>query len=123
MEIIGKIKLINPERQVNENFRTRELIVSTDEQYPQHISVQFFNDKCDLLNVYAVGEEVKVSVNLRGKEWINPQGETKFFNTIQAWRIEKLQAASPPEPEPETHTAFPLPEGDLNEDEFDDLPF
>lgn len=124
MEIQGKIKLINPENQVSATFRTRELVVSTDEQYPQHISIQFHQDKCELLNVYNIGEIVKVSINLRGREWINPQGEAKYFNTIQAWRIEKVQQAMPPEPEPqpESHEAFPLT-GDYNDEEYDDLPF
>ena len=70
-------------------FRKRELVVTTDEQYPQHIMIEFTQDKCDLLNTYRVGEPVKVSINLRGREWVNPQGETKYFNSIQGWRIEK----------------------------------
>jgi len=70
-------------------FRKRELVVTTDEQYPQHIMIEFTQDKCDLLNSYRVGEPVKVSINLRGREWVNPQGETKYFNSIQGWRIEK----------------------------------
>jgi hypothetical protein len=52
--------------------------------------MEFTQDKCDLLNIYKVGEDVKVSINLRGREWVSPQGDTKYFNTIQAWRIEKM---------------------------------
>jgi hypothetical protein len=59
---------------------------------PQHISVQFVQDKCDLLNSFQVGEAVKIDINLRGREWTNAQGETVYFNTIQGWRIAKLQA-------------------------------
>lgn len=76
-------------------FRKREMVVTTDEQYPQHIMIEFTQDKCDLLNNYAVGEPVKVSINLRGREWVNPQGETKYFNSIQGWRIEKAGAEAP----------------------------
>jgi hypothetical protein len=90
-----KVKVINAEQQVSASFRKRELVVTTEEQYPQHILVEFTQDKCDLLNSYNVGDGVKVSINLRGREWTNPQGETKYFNSIQGWRIEKLQTEQP----------------------------
>ena len=76
-------------------FRKREMVITTDEQYPQHIMIEFTQDKCDLLNNYKPGEPVKVSINLRGREWVNPQGETKYFNSIQGWRIEKMQPEAP----------------------------
>lgn len=95
MEVTGKIKVINQEQQVSASFKKREVVVTTEEQYPQHIMIEFSQDKCDILDKYNIGEEVKVSINLRGREWVNPQGETKYFNSIQGWRIEKQNAASP----------------------------
>ena len=56
--------------------------------------IEFVQDKTDLLDAYKVGQPVKVSINLRGREWTNPQGEVKYFNSIQGWRIESLQPAS-----------------------------
>ena len=124
MEVTGKIKVINAEQQVSASFKKRELVVATEEQYPQFISINFVQDKCDLLNNYNVGDAVKVSINLRGREWTNPQGETKYFNDIQGWRVEKLQAEAPaaqmaPMPPAE---AF-APATNFNEEEHDDLPF
>ena len=88
MEVIGKIKLIGDVQALGSaGFRKRELVVTTDEQYPQMIMVEFLQDKVDLLNNYTVGQDVKVSINLRGREWINPQGEAKYFNSINGWRI------------------------------------
>jgi len=86
--------------------------------------VQFVQDKCDFLNSYQVGEAVKIDINLRGREWTNPQGETVYFNTIQGWRIAKVQAetAAPQAPPMPTAAAFP-PATSLNEEEPDDLPF
>jgi len=123
MEVTGKIKVVNAEQQVSASFRKRELVVATEEQYPQFISINFVQDKCDLLNNYNVGEAVKVSINLRGREWVNPQGETKYFNDIQGWRIERLQAE-----QPATMPAMPpaeafAPATDFKEEEHDDLPF
>jgi len=95
MEVSGRIKMIDETKAFGANgFRKRELVVTTDEQYPQHIMIEFTQDKCDLLNSYRVGEPVKVSINLRGREWVNPQGETKYFNSIQGWRIEKAGDAA-----------------------------
>jgi single-strand DNA-binding protein len=47
-------------------------------------------DKVSLVDSLNVGDEVKVLFNLKGREWVSPQGETKYFNTIDAWRIEKV---------------------------------
>lgn len=122
MEIQGKIKMIGETQTFGNNgFRKREFVVTTDEQYPQHIQLEMVQDKCDLLNGYNVGEDVKVSINLRGREWVNPQGETKYFNTIQGWRIERLEqnAGMPPVPPVD---AFE-PADDINDDDQDDIPF
>jgi len=88
MEVVGKVKAINPVQQVSDSFKKQELVVTTDEQYPQHILIEFNQDKCSKLDSVGVGDEVKVSINLRGREWVNPQGETKYFNQIQGWNIE-----------------------------------
>lgn len=125
MEIQGRVKVIGETQSFGSNgFRKREVVITTEEQYPQHIMVEFIQDKTDLLDNYQVGQQVKISINLRGREWVNPQGETKYFNSIQGWRIEALQAENsnndiPPVPPAD---AFE-PAGDLNEDDHDDLPF
>ena len=88
MQVQGTIKMIGETQQVSGSFRKRELVVTTAEQYPQMILIEFNQDKCDVLDKYKVGQEVNVSINLRGREWVNPQGEVKYFNTIQGWKIE-----------------------------------
>jgi hypothetical protein len=124
MEVTGKVKVVSAEMQVSATFRKRELVVTTDEQYPQHIMIEFTQDKSDLLNNVAVGDAVKVSINLGGREWINPQGETKYFNSIRGWRIEKLQADTPAAQMPPMPAAQAFtPATNLNEEEADDLPF
>ena len=127
MEVTGRVKMIDQTKEVGSGgFKKRDIVVTTDEQYPQHILVQFVQDKCDLLNNYQVGEQVKIDINLRGREWTNQQGETVYFNTIQGWRIGKLQVdapsnntSTPPMPAAETFA----PATNLNEEEPDDLPF
>jgi len=94
-EVIGKIKVINETQEVSASFKKRELVVTTDEQYSQHILIEFGQDKCSILDNYQIGQSVKVSINLRGREWVNPQGETKYFNSIQGWKIEKQESNAP----------------------------
>lgn len=87
MVVSGKVRSVGPTQRVSASFKKRELVVSTEEQYPQHILIEFTQDKCDLLNNLQVGQQVNISINLRGREWVNPQGETKYFNSIQGWQI------------------------------------
>jgi hypothetical protein len=99
------------------------MVVTTDEQYPQFINIEFVQDKTELLNNFQVGDEVEVSINLRGREWVNPQGETKYFNSIQGWRITKLNVQTPQDVPPPMDDGFE-PADNLNtEDPADDLPF
>jgi hypothetical protein len=123
MEITGKIKKIDETKTFGASgFRKREMVVTTNEQYPQMLLVEFVQDKCDLLNNYQVGQDVKISINLRGREWINPQGEAVYFNSIQGWRVEAAQpegsAGTPPAPIESFETT-----SNIDDSEPDDLPF
>ena len=124
MEVEGKIKMIGETQTFGNNgFRKREVVVTTEEQYPQHIMVEFVQDKTDLLNNFQVGQDVKISINLRGREWVNPQGETKYFNSIQGWRVESAQPGAPgSKPSIAPAESF-APASDLNDEDHDDLPF
>ena len=117
MEVLGKLHYIGEEQNVSASFKKRELVVATDEQYVQYISINFVQDKCDLLNGYKVGQTVKVSINLRGREWVNPQGETKYFNDIQGWRIETVASEQPKMP------PAPSEQPPSGEEEDPNLPF
>jgi hypothetical protein len=89
MDITGVLKLKTEAQQVSDKFRKREFVLTDNSsQYPQHISFQLTQDKCSLLDQYNVGDEIKVHFNLRGREWTSPKGEIKYFNTLEAWRIE-----------------------------------
>lgn len=123
MEVQGKIKKIEATKEYGNNgFRKREVVITTEEQYPQFLNIEFVQDKCELLDKFQEGQDVKIGINLRGREWVSPQGETKYFNSIQGWRIENLQQSNSegaPMPPPEDFE----PVKNLNEEEPDDLPF
>ena len=93
MEVTGKIKVIGETETFGASgFRKRNLVVTTAEQYPQDLAIEFVQDKVDVLNSYQVGQDVKVGINLRGREWINPEGVAKYFNSIVGWRIDKAES-------------------------------
>jgi len=117
MEIKGTIKAIKATEVVSEKFSKRELVVTTEEQYPQHIAIQFTQDKCDLLNKFSIGQSVEVGINLKGREWTSPQGEVKYFNTIEGWRVSSQTATS------EQHPQELAPEPMTQEENDDLLPF
>ncbi|SNR81485.1 DUF3127 domain-containing protein [Lutibacter flavus] len=123
MEVTGKIKKIDETKTFGASgFRKREMVVTTNEQYPQMLMIEFVQDKCDLLDNYKEGQDVKVSINLRGREWINPEGKAVYFNSIQGWRIEAGQAEGseipPMAPLDNLETT-----SKVDDSEPDDLPF
>lgn len=137
MEILGNIKQIGEIEQVTPTFRKRALVITTQEQFPQHILVEFTQEKCDILNDYRNGESVNVGINLRGREWVNPQGEAKYFNSIQGWKIKRnLQPQQsyniPQNTYPTNQQGYGIPQhahpnfvdhSNQNSEAEDDLPF
>lgn len=95
MEVTGTLKAKFETQKVSERFQKREFVLTTEANtpYPQHVSFQVTQDKCNMLDQFREGEELRVQFNLRGREWNGPQG-VKYFNTLEAWRIEKVQGGS-----------------------------
>ncbi|MEN8817006.1 MAG: DUF3127 domain-containing protein [Nonlabens sp.] len=124
MEVQGKIKVIGETKSFGASgFQKRELVVTTEEQYPQHLNLEFVQDKTSLLDAFQVGDAVKVGINLRGREWTSPQNEVKYFNSIVGWRIEKVGAQAPAgAPEVPPFDEYEPVSNSKNED-HDDLPF
>ena len=117
MEITGTIKQIGETKTFGaKGFRKREFVVTTEDKYPQHVLLECVQDNVALLDKFSVGQFIKVGVNVQGREWINPEGEAKYFNSLQAWSINLLEGGSVPD------GAFPKADN-VNENEPDDLPF
>lgn len=122
MEVTGRIKKIFEEQTFASGFRKKEIVVTTEEQYPQDLLIDFTQDKIELLNAFTLGDQVRISINLRGREWINPEGVAKYFNSISGWRIEKMgepEQVAPVQPPIETATY----DDAKNSGPDDDLPF
>ena len=111
----GKIIAITETQIVSDKFKKRELVLEDTGTYPQTICFQLAQDKCDLANPLRVGQTATVHYNLRGKAWTNPQGETKYFNTLDVWKIEANVTGNHPTDAPTPPT--------ITDSQDDDLPF
>jgi len=105
MEVSGNLKIVRETQQITDKFRKREFVVATNEQYAQFITMELQGDNCDIIDAYAEGEEVVVSINLRGRSWVNKDGEEKFFNTLVAWKIQRANSTNPPSNQAQTQTS------------------
>ena len=124
MKVTGKIHFVGALRTVSEKFKSKDVVLLTDEKFPQYITIQFTQDKTDLISQEDIGEQVEVSINLRGREWKSPQGEIKYFNTIEGWQINEAQTFSAEKfATKEADKMFRKDIIQEYEDEQDDLPF
>ena len=126
MELTGSIKLIQEEERISDRFKKRGLVLTTQEQYPQDIMIEFVQEKTELLDSFQQGQQVTISINIRGREWKSPNGEVKYFTSIQGWRIQKTEAEAPGMQQPmggPKDTAPKAPAPDLSDKDGDDLPF
>lgn len=124
--ITGTLKVKMEEQKVSERFKKRDFVIQENSsQYPQLITFQLMQDRCNLIENVNIGDEIRVFFNLRGREWTPKDGgPVKYFNTIEAWKIESINATpiqvagvsnanTAPSPEATTFTSA----------ESDDLPF
>lgn len=98
IEATGKVHAIMDKQQVSERFTKQEFVVELvdNPKYPQLVMFQTTGDRCDQLNSVAVGDEVRIEFSLRGREWRSPQGEVKFFNSLDVWKVDVTKKAARP---------------------------
>ena len=91
----GILKVKSPEVKVSEKFKKREFVLTDNAQsYPQTILFQLTQDRTSLIENAKVGDEITVHFLLKGREWKNPQGEIKFFNSLDVFKIDLPKAGS-----------------------------
>ena len=112
MEIKGQVYQVGTTQQVTEKFRKREVIIVTEpsSQYPQHIKVQFSQDKCDLADSLRAGQDVTFQINLRGKLYTDKNGNENCITNLEVWKVEGGQVAPP---QAAASTAAPVTDDDL----------
>jgi len=91
LQTTGRIHAIFEAKQITERFRKREFVVemADNPEYPQYVLFQLTGNRCDALDGFAKGDEVRVEFSLRGREWTSPQNEIRYFNSLDVWTLEK----------------------------------
>ena len=112
MDLKGELIRIYETKQVSEKFALREFVIETKEQYPQSIILQVSQEKCKVLDNYKLGDLVQVSINVRGRKWTDKEGNDRFFNTLEVWKITN-----------ESSTPATIPAPAINNDVDSGLPF
>ncbi|WP_185863296.1 DUF3127 domain-containing protein [Blattabacterium cuenoti] len=118
MEIIGIVKKLFDVQKFDSGFKKREIVITTEEPYPQNVLIEFIQDKVDLLKNIKLKDKIKISINIRGREWTNPKGIVRYFNSIQGWKIEHYFEGTGT-----SNKTSSTPSPSLSSDDFDDLPF
>jgi len=117
MEIKGLIHKIYDTQIFESGFQKREFVINTGGDYPQMIKCELIKDKCSLLDNYEVGQDVSVSINIRGSYH---EPSDRYFVNILAWKMDKVDGA--PQQEVKEQQTFsdgsPAPE-----ESGDSLPF
>lgn len=125
MNLIGKLHKIMDVSQVTATFKKRDFVVefADNPMYPQYILMQLVQDRTNLLEGFNEGDTVEIQFNLRGRAWNSPSGETKYFNSIEAWQIKPVAQAADAKPEPVGVGASASAVDVTQMGDDDDLPF
>lgn len=120
MDITGKIYLIKDEEVISANFKKREFVleISNNPAFVEKVLFTLTQDRTSLIDGYSKGDDIKVFINLKGKEWTSPKNEVKYFNTIDVWKIEAPQNSEETNANSDANVAERVDDSDE-----DDLPF
>ena len=122
-ELKGSVKVVSETAVISDKFKKREFVITDDSsQYPQDIAMQLTQENCDKLNGVKVGDRLLVKFNLRGRAWNDPKtGKDRYFNSLDAWFIQKESADSPVKIKGGIESNFM--EDAVDSNVSDDLPF
>lgn len=112
--VSGSIYSVFETKQVTERFQKRDFVLETSDNpnYPQHILFQLTGDRCSQIDSFNVGDAVVVEFSLRGREWKSPQGDIRYFNSLDVWAITS-----------DTESGTKEMNGPLSSEEEEEMPF
>jgi single-stranded DNA-binding protein len=96
LEVTGKLIAKYDTQQVSEKFKKREFVIELAEEingnvYTNFAKMQLVQNKCDIIDRYNEGDQVKVSFNIKGNKW-ERDGKVNYITNLDAWRVESANA-------------------------------
>ena len=127
MKIQGTIESISDIKRVTEKFSKREMVIVTDDLYPQTLMTEWPNESASIPEKYSAGDVVEVSINIRGRKWESPSGEVKYFTSLNGWAVSLVANGgqmNAPAPKAQGNIERRFEDDAINSmTEDDDLPF
>ncbi|MDB4335024.1 DUF3127 domain-containing protein [bacterium] len=121
-EIVGKLIVKDDVVDISASFKKREFVIEVinerNTDWNDFIKFQLTQDRCSLIDASNLGDEIKVSFNIKGRKW-EKDGKVNYFSNLEAWRVEAMAASTAPDMPPPPFTEADVPPAGEN----DDLPF
>lgn len=131
LEIIGILHSVSATQQITDTFSKRDFVLDLTETaangqvYTNYAQMQMTNQGCGALDNFNIGEQVKVTFNIKGSR-VDKDGQVRYFNNLNAFRIERTMPATSPSHIPSSQQ----PQQNYGQPQFqhpnntpDDLPF
>lgn len=90
MEVTGTIIGIGKAVTATDTLTKRTLLIEQDSKYKAKLQIEFYNDKCELLDDVTTGNKVKVYINLKSNPGKKQQGEDNYFTNVIGWQLLKI---------------------------------
>jgi len=92
LEITGKLVEIYPTNQISEKFKKREFVLELTDpvngiNYTNFAKMQLVQNKCEIMDRYHVGSNVKVNFNIKGTRY-EKDGKVTYHTSLDVWKIE-----------------------------------
>jgi single-stranded DNA-binding protein len=99
LEVTGKLLVKYDTQVVSDKFKKREFVLELADDingntYTNYAKMQLVQAKCDIIDRFNEGDQVKVSFNIKGNRW-ERDGKVNFITNLDAWRIEPANAGAP----------------------------
>ena len=84
--VTGKVFKKYSSEKFSDKFSKRTIVIETKEQYNPHVSIDFINNRMELLKNIRAGQTVTVFVDVYSRP--SASNPDKYFNNITGWKIE-----------------------------------
>ena len=102
--IKGEVKFVDEVREYGNNgFRKHQVVVETgDGRWDNPVAVAFTKEAIEKSQDLVIGDKVSIDARVNGREWTGKDGVTKWFTSINGYKIQKEDSSQPVSDEPDS---------------------